>query len=126
MIGNSIAGCTLSLSAVPQSLWQIYSGEYTLADIYAVADTQQQIQCQIYSTRSRNTFTGANTVGQILSGRYKIAKTITDIQHSKCSSRYMAADILWQKYNGGYTEVNIHQGMYSSRYSSEYTIWQTQ
>jgi len=60
-IDNSISLCTRSLSTIQQTQWQIYSGGYSVADIYTVADTQRQIQCQIYSTGSRYTFTGADT-----------------------------------------------------------------
>jgi hypothetical protein len=83
-------------STMQQTEWQLYGGGYTVADIYTVADTQWRIQCQIYSTGSRYTFTGADTQGRIHSSRYTTAKTMADIQHSKHSGRYMAADTLWQ------------------------------
>jgi len=120
------AVCTRSLSTTEQSLWQTNSGGYTVGDIYTVADTQRQIQCQIYSTRSRYTFTGADTQGLIHRCGYTMAKTMADIQYSKHCSRYMVADILWQIQNGGYIEVNIQLLIYSGKYSSGYTILQTQ
>jgi len=126
MIDNSISLCTRSLSIMQQTQWQMYSGGYTATDIYTVADTQRWIQCQIYGTGSRYTFSGADTQGRIHGGRYTTAKTTADIQHSKHSGRYMAADTLWQIHNGGYTEVNIQWWIYSGRYSSGYTIQQTQ
>jgi hypothetical protein len=55
-----------------------------------------------------------------------MVKTMADIQHSKHSGRYTAADTLWQIQNGGYTEVNIQRWIYSGRYSSRYTTQQTQ
>ena len=120
MIDISISLCTWSLSTIQQTQWQIYSGGYT------VADRQQWIQRQIYSTGSRYTFTGADTQGWIHSGRYTMAKTIADIQHSTHSGTYTAADTLWQIQNGGYAEVNIQQWIYRCRYSIGYTTQQTQ
>jgi hypothetical protein len=90
MMDNPISLCTRSLLTIQQTQWQIYSGGYTVADIYTVADTQRWIQCQIYrySTGSRYIFIGADTQGRIHSGRYTTAKTMADIH----GGGYTAAD----------------------------------
>jgi hypothetical protein len=94
MIDNSISLCIRLLSTIQQTQWEIYSGGYAVSDIYTVADTPRWIQCHIYSTGSRYTFTGADTQGRIHSSRYTMAKTMADIQISKHSGRYTAADTL--------------------------------
>jgi hypothetical protein len=78
-----------------QTLWQIQSSRYTMADIYTVADIQPDIQNQVRIHIHR--------------GRY--TEVIQDT-----STIYTAAD-----HSGGYTAADTQWRMNSSRYSSGYT-----
>jgi hypothetical protein len=98
-----------------------------VADIYTVEDTQWRIQCQIYSTGSRYTFTwdgytGAETRRWIYSGRnsggYTTQQTLWQIH----SSKYTVADTKQWIYSGGYTVADTAVDIQHSRHSGRYTM----